>query len=78
MNQTINFYEHKIKAEGGYKCKCGYRFKRISTSCWTENPYNKRWMEGKIDSLNKEAKEENTTYLKMQKCPKCDAECNKI
>lgn len=70
-----NYYEHKFRKEGKYKCECGFRFKRIETTTWTENPFNKRFMNGQVDELNAEAKQTLADRLKTKKCPKCQKEC---
>lgn len=75
MNQTTVFREHTIKGQGKYKCVCGHRFSRMAASGWTENPFNKLWLEGKIDELNEKVRQENRDYLAKKKCPKCKTEC---
>jgi hypothetical protein len=74
----VNFYEHKFRKEGKYKCSCGYKFKRTANNCWTENPFNKLWMEGKTEELDKLKNEELDKRLMTMNCPKCDSECENL
>lgn len=73
-----NYYEHKFKKEGKYKCECGYKFKRIATSCWTENPFNKRFLAGQIKELDDDSKMQMDKDLKVKNCPKCQRECGNL
>lgn len=75
MWQTTTYREHTIRSQGKYKCECGYKFTRIASSGWTENPFNKLWLEGKVNELNEECRQENKRYLAEKKCPKCGVKC---
>ena len=74
----INFREHKFRQEGKYNCKCGYKFKRVETDCWTENPYNKTWIEQGEEVSNQQCRDEMKKRLAIKKCPKCDKECKRL
>ena len=76
--ETINFREHKIRKVGKYKCKCGHKFKRVENTSWTENPFNKLWVAGKVKELNEKCEKQLEEYLKEKKCPKCNSVCNLI
>lgn len=75
---VITFFEHKIRKEGKYKCKCGYNFKRVENTGWTENPFNKLWLAGKIKELNENCNKRLEKYLEEKKCPKCSSKCKNI
>ena len=72
---TVTFREHKFVGRATYKCLCGHRFARSCSSYWTENPFSKLWMEGKVDELNKKTYDEVVDMLKDRSCPKCDLTC---
>ena len=75
---VINFREHNFRVEGKYKCKCGCRFKKVTKTCWTENPFNKLWVAGKIKELNTKYQSELKEYSEKKKCPKCGLLCHII
>lgn len=74
----INFREHSFRKEGKYKCECGYKFKRVAKTYWTENPFNEKWKEGKIEELNEECKKELKESSRERNCPKCGLLCKII
>ncbi len=77
-SRHIRFKEHKVKREERYSCLCGKKFKRAYTATWTENPFNKTFVELGATASNNKAFEEARTQLSEMKCPKCDTVCHPI
>jgi predicted RNA-binding Zn-ribbon protein involved in translation (DUF1610 family) len=77
--KTVHFTEHKFKREGKYKCvNCGYRFKRTASTYWTENPFNKMFLEQGSEACNKNSIMDLMLELAMKDCPKCGQVCTNI
>lgn len=71
MTIRYTYDEHKVRDEAKYVCPCGYKFKRVETSGWTENPYNEKWVSGDIAGLNETCHADNLRRLAKRACPKC-------
>ena len=72
-NMRISFNRHLFRATIKYVCKkCGHKMYRVSSSYYTNNPWNTMpdaqcWAQIKMD-----------VYENTKPCPKCDHECGPV
>ena len=71
----VKFKQHTVKMTGRYKCECGYNFKRNVSDYWTENPFNKLFIEEGSNACDKRCLDNVRDNLKEVDCPKCGKKC---